>query len=403
MLILYVLFFGLWFYKNYKKNGFNISSFLLSLYLLSSVFSIILLYGYDEFDAERINILAILFHITCYFLFMKPFITFGNRIRIDKIPFPKYKTLQFIVYFIIVLSIASLIVSVPKMVYSFSFEDLSEARKLHNRRELFEDSNKGILEYLGSLGSALSYYSLFFCFYFLAFYRKSKILISLLLISSFGVVISNLAIMGRDGIMRWMMFFGSLYFLFNDYLNLKLKKRLKTMSMLLLIGFVIVFGAISLSRFGERDYSVFYYIMSYAGQQNIYFSYNFEKFMDGLAGGRMNFSFLFSERVSINNINDLVYADYNLNTFSSFIGSFYMDLGLIKTFFLALSLFVFNSLFLIKVNFIKLIYFLIIYEILLLGLFYYMFYSPTTVNVLLLFLFLCFIIYYHQKILLSKK
>ena len=398
MIILYVCFFGIWFYNNIKKNGFNISSFLLFLYMCSSIISVILLYGYKEYDQEKINFYAIIFHILCYFLFFKPIISFGNRLDLNKIIFPELKLIKLISLFIIILSIASLVVNIPKMLYSFSFAELSEARKLHNNRELFEDSRAGILEYLGSLGTALSYYSLFFFFYFLTFFKKNRILMILLFLSSFAIVVNNLAIMGRDGIIRWILFFITLYILFKNYLENDFKRKIKKIALIPSIVLIVILGSITFSRFGERDYSVFYSILSYAGQQNIYFSYNFDKFMDGLAGGKMNFSYFFSDRVSINNLNDLVYADYNLNTFSSFVGSFYMDLGLIKTLFLALFLFIFNSFFLLKINFYKLIYYLIIYEVVLLGFFYYMFYSPTKVNTLLVFILICYVIYIYKRI-----
>ena len=402
MIILYVCFFGYWFYDNYKNNGFNISSFLLLLYMCSSVISVILLYGYERYDQDRINLYAIIFHVFCYFLFLKPLISFGNRLDLSKIQFPQIKFIKLISLFIILLSVASFAVNIPKMLYSFSFAELSEARKLHNARELF-DNEKGILEYLGSLGTALSYYSLFFFFYFLAFYRRNKLIIFLLFFSSFAIVVNNLAIMGRDGIIRWLLFFVSLYIFFKDYLEFDIKNKIKRTALIPAIAFIGILGSITFSRFGERDYSVFYSVLSYAGQQNIYFSYNFEQFMDGLAGGRMNFSYFFTNRVSINNLNEIVYADYNLNTFSSFVGSFYMDLGLIKTFILALFLFIFNSFFLLRINFFKLIYFLIIYEVVLLSLFYYMFYSPTRVNTLILFLLLCYVIYMHKRIILKKN
>jgi hypothetical protein len=124
--------------------------------------------------------------------------------------------------------------------------------------------------------------------------------------------------------------------------------------------------------------------------------------MNGTAGGRMNFPSLFpaGQQVSINNLNDIFFANYNLNTFSTFVGSFYFDMGLLRTFDAAL-LFFLIFLFYFRKNisnsFSTLIVYLILYEIVLLGVFYYMFSSTEVVNTFIFIILLSILTDYKSK------
>src|SRR5690606_32912964 len=92
-------------------------------------------------------------------------------------------------------------------------------------------------------------------------------------------------------------------------------------------------------------------------------------------GGRINFPIFFSDDRVTGPLNEEVYTDYNLNTFSTFIGSFYKDIGFYGTFFLAISFYVFCR-FLFEARnrgnvFYKLPIFIFITQVTLHGIFYY--------------------------------
>lgn len=388
MLILYLLFFSFLFFLNYRKHGFTPSTFIISIYLLSSVMSLLLLYYYQIFDEERISLIAIIFHIICLYLFLSPIIYFGN-ININEIKFPPYRILRYLIWTIILLSLISIVVSWSKLKIVFAFEEISEARRLYNARELY-DEDRNIYTYLGAIGHHLSIFAMFFFFYFIIFYPQKKIIQLLLFISSFAIVFSNLSTAGRDGIVRWGFFMIFAFSIFKKNISARAKKYIYTLSLIAGIPIVSIFVIITQSRFGERNGGVLQSIASYIGQSFPIFSYNFNQFMDGTAGGRINFPFLFpiSQRRSLNNLNDYFYADYNLNTFSTFVGSFYFDLGLLKTLLFALFFyFIFTYYYKFhkpRASFVKMMSFIILYQIMLLGIFYYMFYSTTVTNTLLL-------------------
>ena len=398
MLILYLLFFSFLFLLNYKKHGFTPSTFIIGIYLFSSVMSLLLLYHYEAFDEEKISLTAIIFHIICLYLFLSPVIYFGNT-NINEIKFPPYGLLRYLVWSIILLSLTSIVVSWSKLKVVFAFEELSEARRLHNARELYEEGGD-IYTYLGGIGHHLSIFAMFFFFYFVAYYPQKKITQLLLFLSSFAIVFSNLSIAGRDGIVRWAFFLIFFFSFFKKNISAKVKKYIYTLSLMAGIPIISIFIAITQSRFGEKGGDVLLSVASYIGQSFPIFSYNFNQFMDGTAGGRINFPFLFpaSQRASMNNLNDYFYADYNLNTFPTFVGSFYLDLGLLKTLLLALLFYLIFTYYYKfhkpRASFVKIISFIILYQIMLLGIFYYMFYSSTVTNTLFLLIVLSVFLQY---------
>lgn len=407
MILLYTIFFSLLLFFNYKKHGITPSTFILGVYWISSICGIILLYGYDHFDASKITFAPVIYHITCLALFLLPVLYFGN-IDVNQIKYPSYDVLKYLLWFIIILSIMSIGVSATKVQTAFSY-DLNEARRLHNLRELHDDGDRNIFVYLGRLGTDMSFFALFFFFLVLTRYPQKRVIQILLIVSSLSVIISNLSIMGRDGIVRWLFFFATCFLMFRDKISEGLKRKIYMGVSVIFIPIIIIFSLITQARFSEKGDGTMYSVASYLGQSFIYFSYNFDNFEDGMSGGRMVFPSLFptSERVLLNNLNDSFYADYNLNTFPTFVGSFYLDMGFTKTFFLALGFFIVMFFYLRihkpQKSFSKLIAFLILYETMLLGVFYYMFTNETSVNVFILIFILCVFLQLHSYFYASKN
>src|SRR5690606_12074863 len=305
----------------------------------------------------------------------------------------------FIIYTIIILSFCTIVASVPKIGTAFSYSDLAEARKLHNLGELNAEEQGGLINYLGGIGTNMSFYSLFLAFWLFSIRKRVDWLIFFLFVSSFAIVLSNVAFMGRDGIVRWILFFLFSFIAFKDSLSEKFKRTLIRISVIPYEILIYVFYLISSSRFSDRGEGLVYSLIDYLGQQNVYFSYGFDQFMDGVAAGKINFSSIVGERVSLNNLNEYVYADYHLNTFSSFVGSIYFDVGLFYTMIIAAGVFIILSIYNLqgKATFYKLIIFLVFFEIYMLGLFYYMFYGPTKINSLLLLIGLSVAVSFFMK------
>lgn len=388
--VLYLFFFGFYFFGNYRRYGFNASSFVLLLYLVSVGTAAILLFNFDVYDIEKMTYVAAIYHSLCLYLFISPIVSFANGSQLD-FKLPTEKGLQIFAYLILVLCFMSIAHSIAKLEIAFSFADLSEARRLHNKRELFENTgNQGIFDYFASFGHHFSFFAVLLFFLYVVYFPHYKKLIALLFVASLAIVLNNLSIMGRDGIVRWLFFFGFWFFFFKNSLSEKFIRRIIRGTAIISIPLISVFGAITIARFSGRSQDILFYLLDYLGEPVIMFAYNFETFFEGSFWGRLNFPVFFeaTERVSMNNLNETIYAAHSLNTFPTFVGNFYMDFGFIGTLLLALGFKIFTLIYFNfsadKYQFSKIIFFAICIQIILLGVFYFMFYSPTVFKSLLL-------------------
>lgn len=363
---------------------------MLFLYLLCSVFGCILVFFYETYDIQEITFLATIFHCACLYFFLSPLVDFSNRIE-KGMSMPNDLGLKIFTLIILSFCLLSIVYSLPRVVSVFSYDDLRTVRQLHNSGEL--DSSEGssnIFSYFGSFGHYYSFFAIFLFFYYMAYKGgQDKLITNLLFISSFAIVLSNLTIMGRDGVVRWILFFIFSFLFFRRRLSAPTKKRIISIGVFASIPIVVGFLMITIARFGERDNDLFYYILDYAGQPFIFFSYNFDQFFDGAFGGRMTFPILYSREQQVKGaLSDYIYTSYNLNTFSTFIGSFYKDMGFYKTLFLSIGFkVIFTYLFTYSrrsKSFSNVILFLVLVQVVILGVFYFMFYSITLVKSLIL-------------------
>lgn len=395
-IIIYILFLGGAFFHNYRKKGFNASSFLIFIYFLSSVTAGVLLLFYDFYDANQIVWYAVLYHLLCLYLFLAPLVNVINRYS-HSFHFKDSLGVKLFSYVSVGLCSLAMVSAASKFKTILSMDSLSLARTMYNRGELHESSG-GLLEYFGTIGSMFSYIALFLFFYYLVFHPQKKTLIILLLISSFADPLYSLSAVGRGGIIRWGLLFIFFFLFFKEQLTKKVKRTIIKGTLIFCGPLVLFFLLITFSRFGDRDNPFNYFILSYLGQSFIYFSYNFDLFFNDTFGGRMNFPIFFpsSQRIS-GQLNEEIYADHYLNTFSTFVGSFYKDMGFYKTLILA---FIFN--FIVNLNykytkrpytFIKTIVLIILLQIILNGLFYYMYSGTTAMRSIILIIISALIIH----------
>ncbi len=401
MIVIYFIFFLILFFLNFKRNEFNSSSFLIFIYLLSSFFAIILLKCYNTYDEKYIKLSSIIYHIIVLSLFLIPIVKIGNS-GITKFSFLEHSKMKFLAYFIITFSFISIITSINDIIEVIKIGDFGMARMLHNSGDL-EQENSSFFVFLGRIGCRMSLFAIFLFFYFYTYDKKSKVLNVLLFISTFSFIFQNLAVAGRDAIVRWFLEVIFVYLFFSNSIEDFKKKKIKKFLWIASIPSLFLFYLISVGRFLGRDYSVLYYIIDYLGQPFIYFSYGFDRFFDPTFYGKLVFPYLFpaSQKIAETNLNDVVSADYYLNTFPTFVGSLYLDLGFYLTLgiamlFCAVLFFTFKKK---KFSFLNLLFFLFFYEIAILGVFYYMHASSTAVKSFILICFLSIIL----KLITNKR
>ncbi len=411
MIIIYILFFSFWLRFIYKKYGFNISAFLVSLYLTGSVLCSAIMIFYPDYieHYDRITIASVSTHIIILFLMMYPIISYGNSIKIENLRISK-QSLKIFSWFIVICAISCITISMIDIGKIMLYGDFRQAREAYMLGELDTDGpvkRFGAIGYFAAMGKLISFIATFLFFYWKFYLRNNSILTMLLFICSFTVAIDNLTIAGRDGIVRCILFYIANYTLFKKYINIKRHKGFAFSILLFVMAGGIFFSAISSDRFKKSERGVFFSLIRYGGEQFYLFSYNYQRFFnDGMDPIETMFPLIYGDQYVAHDLNKRARADYYLNTFSTVAGSFVRRIGVINTilivslgFITLTTIFSRKHKFTPKIGLARMTAFLILYEVLLLGFFYYMHYSKR----LQLYLIFCVIFAYFTTMLRSKK
>lgn len=401
-IVVYIFFLGVWLLVNYKKYGFNGASFLIALYFIGAVLGLYMIYATNLYDQSRLNIWAVIYHLICLLLFLYPIVYITNR-YVFSFEMPPKHILRILYFMIIGFSILTFISIVPKVGNILKMDNLQEARNMYNYGMLNEEGG-GLLDYFGAFGSAVAYIAMYLFFYNLTNYPEKKKLITVLLLCSMTDAMTSLAVVGRGGIMRWGLMFLFFYCTFRPLIDPKLRTKALKIIGIVSLPLLIIFLSITFSRFSNREYPVYVYMFDYIGQSYIYFSYMFNDFYESTFGGRLSFPFLFPNDRLEGHVSNLVYADFSLNTFSTFVGSFYKDMGFMSTISLAFCFWLLFF-FLYRFNkkpiiFYKLILYIIFSQMIVNGVFYFQYQSTTkmkTFIVLVIMSIFVSIIYPRQK------
>lgn len=281
-----------------------------------------------------------------------------------------------------------------------------------NRRELYLQQ-----EILGGFGIVNSIFSLISNMFIIAIVysfmnmiprngKRNVIRAYLFLFSSFSYVIYILAYVGRDGVVYWIMSFVFCFLLFKDFLSKNDLRRLKRVFIYSLPAIVIMFMMISISRFSESNEGVAYNILHYTGQQIKTFNDRYTIDVP-IQYGRGSFPVFidFIEKVgfTVKATPEKLeifkyYLDYGVEPwkFSTFIGSFISNFGKIGTLIFLCVMSLLTRKIIKKTRktrifeFSNLLLFILLYQVVYWGVFYFRMYSA---NYYMLFIILLFILY----------
>lgn len=240
----------LFWYRNAKKNGSFIcsSSILIGIYLFSAIFSIPTLYigDYKEPLLSSYWWPAIMFLV--YLLFMLlPARGFKDD-KVSLLVLPNRGTLNIMATIIIVLSLFSIVYYSQTVSNIFSM-NLGEARTdLYLGEEYVE---AGLLNTIASVSASLYVYALLLFFIFCTI-PSSKIIRILLLVSSLSEPMHILAYVGRDGVVFWLFSFVFLFSFFRHYMEPTTKSFLKKIFFVAAAVLIVPFLLITISRFGDN-------------------------------------------------------------------------------------------------------------------------------------------------------
>lgn len=381
MVALYIIVFSLWTLLNYSKYKFNTSTFILLFYLLGMISCGILFIYYPQTIQypQKITLFSVSYHIVFLIFLLLPLVIFGDNLKLNKI-YISSNQIRKLSWWIIIPSIISMAVSISSVILLMSLQDFHMARQLFLDGSLEGSfvSKLGPIGYFISLGKCCSSIALVLGVFNLFRNKDKSIITYLLLVSSLAYPIFTLSFAGRDGILRWGLFFIFSLILVKQDLSFKGYRFFWITLCILSVSGIIIISTITADRFGNSDNGVFYSLLRYLGEAYYIFSYGFDRFGDDPMTDTIfsPFPIITQENPELLDLNSQYSASYYLNTFHTIVGDFMIRTGMYKGMLLmsmiSLLLCIIFCLRKKRISFPLFIGFIFYYEVMLTGAFYYM-------------------------------
>lgn len=257
----------------YKKKGFDLSAYLVLIYVLISFFAILIDVNNLRTIYNRYYTISIEASVVYCFLLTMIIYPF-YQINFKKINFIKLEGIKLfdkIVYLYFTSFLLLLITSFSNLKKILT-GDLGELRTMvYNGEVVVQNNSLGPLSILINLLSMFSIIMLLFYFYSICFLNKSKKYNAMILLSSLSIIIIGILGIDRSKTFYWMITYGAMVVLFWRYMKVKQRKQIKLITIILVSLLATYFLAMTISRFGERDQGTEGGIISYAGQSYINF------------------------------------------------------------------------------------------------------------------------------------
>lgn len=285
-------FFLVYFLKRNKGfQYFDIAQFIILMFGVSSVFSIIM-YLLDMMSSDTygyvISPVAALSYVVLLFLCIRPFARHSHNKIIKLEPLRKPS----IIHFIAIIALVWFIVSIFLIRDSVLFVLKGDMGDI--RQSIYQDQGpesylasfpNGIRQILVSLNIAFScpWVSIFLAF-FLRFVQKSPVRYSIFFIlTSLFSPIQGMAGADRSTSAYWMIAIGAMYIFFRPYMNNDERKKLIRIILCVITVLVLYLAAMTISRFGTETNSSGLSdsqssLIGYFGQPYINFCYFFDNY-----------------------------------------------------------------------------------------------------------------------------
>lgn len=410
MPLIYIVFFlfCLLFVKS-KRRKFDVSCYIYMIYLVCAICFGIVYYGYPKSIQfpERITLTSVSAHLLLLSIFFFPFVHYSSKLDFTRFQISD-KGLKIFEWCLIVPSIAAIFVSSADVIRIVAFGDYSVARTAYLEGDIDAGyiSRYGLLGYIMSFGPQTCFLSVTMFFYSF-FYKGDKKMGLLMFIASFALVIQNLSIAGREGFIRWMLYFGFNFVLFRDHVSYKGHRSFWILIALGVSIMLFFFRAISIDRFEDSTYGTLYSLFSYAGQPFYYFSYAFNEFATkNISGFGSIFTIVTGNEVkrAVDNLS----LDFALNTFPTFVGSFIAKVGFWRTLLLgSVWCIVLSYIFSRKrsMSFSSAVTYIIFYDVILFGVLYFIHYPRFTQITMVVYIIVAWVIstLYSKKFIKNSK
>lgn len=215
----------------------------------------------EYYEKQNIEVLPSLYLCIVLLLWFLPF----RKIRPDWISQLQYnkKTLYILAVVLIMIHLSAIVESVARLERFLSLDNFERAKNVISAEGFYEGTEAGgIASYL-TLFRPLYIINLTLFFIFLKDHL-SKLLRTLLILTSFSYLLHDITAFGRDAMVFWPLNFGILFLLFSSSLSRHQCRQIKTGLTLILLIVCIGFLFISFTRFGDKMTE---FVISYGGQQ----------------------------------------------------------------------------------------------------------------------------------------
>lgn len=262
----------------YIRNRFDVSAYIVILYIITSFFSILIHHlDFQPLSKYNLSIIPTLVYCGLITLAIYPIFKFNSN-NIKGVSFRSTKFINIITYFYFFSFVILLIAYKDDIVFRFTFGDFAEMRG---------DDDLGLKSYPGIIESFLllirafahsSYIMIFIFFFSISFLRKSTFFNFMAITGSLPVILIGILGIDRSKSFYWIIILGLSIVLFWKYIDKKKKIKIIPIVSTFLILTVIYMVLVTNSRFGGRDTGNKGGVITYAGQSYINYCYFWDNF-----------------------------------------------------------------------------------------------------------------------------
>jgi len=344
-ILLFVFF--LWFYYKKKKN-IDAGAVLIILYLVYAVLGLLLFFDKSsienaDFQDFDIQIFPLIYLFVCLIISFTPILSYNSK-NYFRVKPPNFNLNYFAWFFILcyLLQIGSIASNLSRGLYMILFMDEGAAELYSEMIDKTSSGGIGIENVFSIFGNMLYGFGILLFYYYLSLPKKNKLIICGLGIAIIVGILEYASAGQRGGmIKRCLLVFGTFFF-FKDYIGERTKKTFRLIGTIVASFFVVVFLAMSLSRFGDREGGIGSSFNRYGGEALMNFDrYAFDN--NGIRYGDRVFP-LFKRILQFDNVprnfmeRRAKYPRLHINdeVFITYIGDFCLDFGPIIAFIIIL-------------------------------------------------------------------
>ncbi len=262
-----------------RRRSFDAGSVLIALYTLYAIFSIFLYNDYNssenaDFQGFKITLFPLLYLFICLMISFYPILSFKPK-NYNGIQPPAFN-IDYFAWFVIfcyLLQIGYIVQNLTTGLYMVLFVDDGTLELYGELRDNQSEGGKGIANIFSIFANMLFPFTVMLFFYYLSMSKKKKVILIGLGLAILVGLLEYIARGQRGGMVKRLFLFIGTYFLFKDFLEDQIKRRVKFWGVLLVSVLAVFFMVMSMTRFGEREGGVMSSINRYAGQAVINFDH----------------------------------------------------------------------------------------------------------------------------------